>query len=734
MAVENTTSKDEALTEEEISLRAEEMAQEELRAQRARQDTLDLLANSIESKFYARAIRRKTKESQWRKSSELYLGNLSADGFVSVDRPFSETRKSSKPYHNIVANKCDIAIAQSVDMQFAGGEKNWSLGPSVNTTDPQQAEGARRMEAEIQSQLEHCAYGRKSRRAIEDRVILGTGILKGPVNTGRPYVAYEHDPATDVWYPRPTYDMNPSIEWVNPWFFYPDDTVNDFCQVGDSLEVHPSSVLDLKKLQTHPGFDPEAINEALKSSPKAYIMSSFSEYSTITNSNPYLFDDKYLLIEYHGPITRSQLDILGVEPPYESDTYEYYGEVWVVCGKVIRLELENIEASYEIPYALSVWKKDPASVFGFGSPLLMEDAQRVAREVWRMILDNASVSSGVQVAMHSQYVEPVNGEWELAPNKAWRLLDSTVDVQKALQFFEVPNITDKLMPILNLSRQFGEEESMTPMIAGGLQGAEAVDSASGALMMREASTTVLDFLSEDWDDNVTEKVIRRMYGWNMQYNPKPEIKGNYSIDVRTITEYKAAQMNLRDLERLSMEASSNPQMALMLNMDELYRARLAAMRIPYSGIVKTPEQIAEAQQAAANQPDPAMVELQLKNRELDIEEAKIALEQERMKFEMVQQQQREQWDHEEKMSANYARTVEAEARVIATQNEKDIQYLQLAAKMENEAERNAITRQIAIENNATKRFDAQMKASAKARDQLLTLEELKAKERTGSGI
>lgn len=364
----------------------------------------------------------------------------------------------------------------------------------------------------------------------------------------------------------------------------------------------------------------------------------------------------------------------------------------------------------------------------------MQDAQRVAKEVWRMILDNASLSSGVQVAMHSQYVEPVNGEWELAPNKAWRLLDSTVDVQKALQFFEVPNVTEDLIPILNLSRQFGEEESMTPMLAGGLQGAEAVDSASGALMLKEASTTVLDFLSEDWDDQVTEKVIRRMYGWNMQYNDKPEIKGNYSVDVRTMTEYKSAQMNLRDLERLSMEAASNPQLAMMLNMDELYRARLAAMRVPYSGIVKTPEQIAEAQQAAANQPDPAMMEIELKSRELDIEEAKIALEQQRMQFEIQQQQQREQWDHEEKMSANYARTVEAEARVISTQNEKEIQYLQLAAKMESEAERNRITSQIAIENNATKRFDAQMRASSKARDQLLTLEELKAKERTGSGI
>lgn len=744
MAAEDTISKDTLpveMTEEEIALLAAERVEEERKATARRQEQLDMLAAQIEKKFHERARRRKTKEQQWVECTNLYLGPLGEVGIAQGETPFSERRRSSKPYHNIVGNKCDIAIAQSVDYQFAGGEKNWSLGPEVNVKDPSLAERARLMEAEIEAQLEHCSYGRKSRRAIEDRVILGSGIVKGPVNTGKPYIAYEHDPAADIWIPRPMYENTPNIEWVNPWYFYPDDTVNDFNQCGDALQVHPSSAKDLRALRSHPGFIAEAIDEALAHAPKAYASTAFSDYTQITSSNPYLFENKYVLIEYHGPLSDDMLEALSIEPSYDAEGRDYYGEVWVVCGKVVRLELENIEASFEIPYALSTWKKDPSSVFGFGSPLLMQDAQRVAREVWRMILDNGSLSSGVQVAYHAQFVEPVNGEWQLQPNKAWRLLDSSVNVENALKFFDVPNITAQLMPILNLARQFGEEESMTPMVAGGLQGADTVDTASGALMMRENSTTVLDFLSEDWDDNVTEKVIRRMYGWNMQYGTRPEIKGNYSVDVRTITEYKSAQMNLRDLERLSMEASQNPAIGMLINLDQLSRARLAAMRIPYTGIVKSPEEVAQAQQEAANQPNPEMMklqmqqmELQLREKELQIEEAKLAMEGQRMQFEVSQQQQREMWDHEEKMSANYARTIEAEARVISTQNEKEIQLLQLAAKMEDAKERNRITQQIAVENNATKRFDAQMKANSKARDQLLVQEEQLLKRETGSGI
>lgn len=738
MVAEPMISEDEQLpepTEEEIA-EAEELIAAEAAAEAARLASLDSLARSIESKFFERAQRRKSKESEWRKSMELYLGSLANGEVLDSERPMSERKNtSSRPYYNLVANKCDIAIAQSVDMQFAGGEKNWSLTAGVTTTDPIATEGARLMDKTIQEQLERCAYGRKTRRAIEDRVIIGSGILKGPVNTGKVYNKYEPLPDSDIWVPVPAVDKQPSIEWVNPWFFYPDDTVNEFCKVENTIEVHPSSATDIKKWMSHPGFIKEALEEVLKTKPDEYLTSSYADFAFITDSNPYLFREKYMVLEFHGPIHETELEALSVErPSYEPINGEYYGEVWAVAGKVIRIELENIEASFEVPYALSVWKKDPASVFGFGSPLLMKDAQRVARETWRMILDNASLSSGPQVALHKTYVEPANGQWELAPGKAWNLLDSSIDVEKAIQFFDIPNATAQLLPILDLARTMAEEESMTPMLAGGLQGADTQESATGQLLLRESSTTVLDFLSEDWDDNVTEKVIRRMYGWNMQYNNDPAIKGNYSVDVRTATEYKNKQMYIRDLERLQMETAQNPALAMLINQEELARARLATMHIPYSSIVHSDETIAQMREQQAQQPDPAMMEMELKRAELAMKERELALKEANLQFELTQQQQREVWEHEERMSANQARMVEAQAAILKVQTEKEIKFLEMAQRMENEQERNKITSQIAVLNDSTKRFQAQADADARARDQILTLEEMKLKNQYGTGI
>ncbi len=171
---------------------------------------------------------------------------------------------------------------------------------------------------------------------------------------------------------------------------------------------------------------------------------------------------------------------------------------------MIRLQLEDIEVSFRVPYYMSSWEKDPGSAFGFGVPLMMEDAQRVVNQAWHMILDNSAMSSGPQVAMQKHLIEPANGKWELGPNQIWYLTDPQVTVDQAIQFFNVPNVTASLIPILQMAQGFSEEESQIPLITAGLGSPKTQETATGSLIVDQASTTLLDFMSEDWDDNITE--------------------------------------------------------------------------------------------------------------------------------------------------------------------------------------------------------------------------------------
>lgn len=705
-----------------------------------RLELLDSLGKKIEAKFEERAVARLPKEAEWDQSLRLYNSPLTSREFSTSDDPFgTKSNGKRRPVPNIVRTKCDTAIANQVSLQFAAGEKNWDLFPPANATDPAVTEGCRLMEKEIETQLADTKYAMQARRAMSERVILGTGVLKGPVNSGKLRVAYDQS-ASGEWIPKVTEAREPRTEWVTLWRFYPDMSVTDFSEAADAIELHPMTPLELSAYRSHPGFDRDAINRILKGDerydgikPDAYNEKFTRLTAEVWSRSPYLYKNRYQVLEYHGPVTYDELCKLGVEPTYESPTLEYYGEVWVCCGQVIRMELENIEGYCETPYSVAIWKRDPTSPFGFGHPQLLADSQRVVTQSYHMILDNASLTSGSQVAMYRKFIQPADGSYDIGPNKVWFLTDPTVQIDHAIKFFNPTNNIPNIMPVLDLARQFAEEESATSSFQG-TQSPMNQESATGALLMQHSSTTLLDYFAEEWDDQVTEKLIRRYYAWNMQYNPKNEIKGDYSVDVKSASEYKNKQMYIRDLERLSMEVANNPSMSMVVNVDELAKARLQLMHLPSNRIVKTDQEIQAAQQEAAQRPDPQMLELQVKQADAETSRMKVELEQQRMQFETQQQQQRELWEHEEKMGSNYARAQEAQAQVIKARSEAQVEILKLAQKDNEVAQRLMNDREMQQLSTNAEIFLKSMEENRKERENLLFAKELELKNKTGSGI
>lgn len=707
-----------------------------------RREMLDALADKITKKLTTRATMRAPKEAEWERAQRLYDSPLRGSNFDNYETPFAQNIKAKRrPEPNIVRSKCDIAIANSVSIQFAVGDKNWDIFPPANATDPAVTEASRLMSKEIEAQLAATQYAAHGRQSIEDRVILGSGIIKGPVNTGKRRVKYEKLP-DGTWVPRVSTDYMPQITSVSPWRFYPDLSVVNFNECSDAIETHAWSPIELSQYVDHPGFDGDAIKDILKGEgphgeavkPSAYNESLTTITAEMWARNPYMYKDKYLVMEYHGPVTYDELTKLGLNPTYESPTMEFFGEVWVCAGRVIRMELENIEGYYETPYSLSIWKRDQTSVFGYGHPLLLADPQQVITQAYHMILDNASLTSGPQVAMYKRYIEPVDGDWNLAPNKIWYLTDPNAKIEDAIKFFNPTNVIADIMPVLELARMFADEESGTPGLLGGIGSPQTQDSATGQLVVAQNSTTLLDFSAEQYSDQITEKVIRRMYSWNMQYNPNDAIKGDYMIDVKSATEYKNKQIITRDLERLSMEVMNNPAMQDVVDVGELTRARLSAMTLPSNKIVRSVEQAAQIAQQRQQQPDPAMIELQIKMAEAETKRAELQLKSDELKFQMGQQQQREMWEHEEKMGSNQARQLEAQAQVLKARSEVQVEMIQLAQKDEHFRTKLAADTEMAALGVNSQVFLEGMRAENKKIELAQTQEELRIKKKTGTGI
>lgn len=723
------------------------------KAARERAQVLETLAGSVQQKFEERSSRRSVKEAEWIDSMRLYLGNLSAQGRITTPKTYFADQAGSRPIeHNLVKQKCKTAIAQGLSAQFAGGDKNWDLVPSPSPDiDIKQAEiAAEAMEFEIEDQLNNTKYGEKCRQGYEDRVVLGTGVLKGPLPSRFAELTYElvpdpENPGATIPIPVHKVKNKPVLFRVDPWFFFPDDSVNDIDDAEDAIELHPFSRTGLVKLKQNPGFIVEAIDALLAEDVRQYTNTTFSEYASLTASGSNVFRNKYAVLEYHGPITKDQLGMLDIEPTYEAENETYFGEVWVCQGHVLRVELEALSGTFELPYAVCTWLPDPGSIFGFGLPQECRDPQRMANTALSMILTNAADSSGSIFVVNTELLDDPEGTYQFRPRKIFTTTDYTINnMDQVIKDYTVPNQTGNLVPIFQLARELGQEESGTPAIAAGMESPTVgSDSATGLALMDQNSTTVSDFYSGTWSDKITEKVIRRMYHYNMQYVRKPETLGDFEIDVRSAHDLRQNQMQVRDMEKLSVEAGQDPEVGKIVNRPNLIKARLSMMHIPNLGIIKTDAQIAEEEAAAAENPppDPVMIELQLKQEELGVRKMEaetkaqmLQLEFQKLQFEAGLNQQREAWEHEERMAANVMRGQEAQARVIEAQTMREIELIKLAAA--DEGNRAKIMADLEKHNTTTQAqlFMAGQKTQSEFAKLELTKQELVEKRRTGSGI
>ena len=94
----------------------------------------------------------------------------------------------------------------------------------------------------------------------------------------------------------------------------------------------------------------------------------------------------------------------------------------------------------------------------------------------------------------------------------------------------------------------------------------------------------------------------------------------------------------------------------------------------------------------------------------------------------------EAWDHEERMTANQARLVEAQARVAVANTERETELIKLAAKDRETALKLMSQQNIAKENNQTKAFIAGLQETRKNQENELYATELQLKASMGSGV
>ncbi len=220
------------------------------------------------------------------------------------------------------------------------------------------------------------------------------------------------------------------------------------------------------------------------------------------------------------------------------------------------------------------------------------------------MLDNAAVCAGPQIIVKKGKLIPEDNNYQLYARKVWIFSgadnESTTDAFTAVEF----NMHQaELQNIINMGVQLADAETSTPMITQGEQGS-APETVGGMQMLLNSANVVLRRLVKQFDDYVTKPHVRRYYDYNMAYNEKPEIKGDFSIDARG-----SSALLVRDIQNQAftnlLAAGANPVYGPFIDPKKLFEKALAAQHVQPQDIMKTEAQMKTEAEAAAANPQPA---------------------------------------------------------------------------------------------------------------------------------
>jgi hypothetical protein len=222
----------------------------------------------------------------------------------------------------------------------------------------------------------------------------------------------------------------------------------------------------------------------------------------------------------------------------------------------------------------------------------------------------------------------------MKPKKLWYAADDVQRVSDVFGQFSVDSHQAELDNILQLAIRFADDVTQLPLLMQGDQAPHITQTAQGMSLLYNASTVVLRRTIKFYDDYITVPLLNRFYEWNMQFNKRTDIKGDFRIIARgssTLLE-KEEQGKAYDV---AMAIAASPVWQPYTDMKKLYQMAMKAKRIQDvllpneeidANLKKQAEQIqaeAAAKQGAAAPagapPDPlAQVKIDLEHRKLDL--------------------------------------------------------------------------------------------------------------------
>lgn len=576
---------------------------------------------------------------------------------------------------NITRPRVIATAARLGDMLFPTNDRNWDLGASPNPSVPpalrqlaqQQAEAAAAREAEetgqpppplterqlasairavvgeraermrtvIDDQLQESAYADEGRDAIMDACLYGTAVLKGPFVKACQHQQY--DELAGGYRVTYTEELVPRCRHVDLWNFYP-QPCRDFEEAEHAFELHLLPPKQVRLLAKQPGFDPAAVNRLLGMAPNCGALAAgfFADRGRVRGSRPVNLAGRYPVWEYHGPVPRDMVQAFaehllaqGAVAPEQAQEllaeidddhlHEIECEVWFSLGVVLKCVMHPLRDDQPSIYKVFNLEPNPDEWAGFGIPYIMRDDQIGLDMVWHAIMLNSLMSSGPQLGVRKGALAPMapgQGGYDLSCDKpkVWALNDEVADIRQALSVFTIPNVVGDLLPVYQQIKANADEHTMAPPVTQGEETQAARGTASGLAMLMNAASIITRRFAKLWDARVTTPLVSGFYRWNMEFNPDPDIKGDYTVIPKGASHLLVRDLQAQHLQYLTATLGSNENTALYIKWGKVARLNVELLNFHADDLIYSEDEAATIRallrQQATEQPDPRMLKAQ----------------------------------------------------------------------------------------------------------------------------
>lgn len=465
-------------------------------------------------------------------------------------------------------------------------------------------ERAAAMEKVIDDQLKESG-GRGRRREswqqccrsiVKSACLYGMGILKGPLVEKaviRKYMPERDESGGLVWRERASgTELKPFFEAVSIWDIFPDPGARTGEDLRYVWQLHLMTDKDLLDLADFPGFRRDIINKYIKEhgDGDATLTSWENQVRDLNDDNMggTFLQNRYRIYERWGFLSGRDLALSGLDIAEERQGEVFSSNVWMLGDEVIKAAINPLEG-VSLPYFFYPYQQDETSFWPEGIASAMRAPQAGINAAVRAMQDNAAASSGPIFGINTAYLDGNEDPTEMRANRIFLFDKPGMTLQQMFQAVAVPSCVEHNLSLSSFWQNAADEVSTPKFNSGDGNVAGAGQTATGLSMLMGASNILLKDHIKDFDDFIISPFISALFKWNMKWNPREDIKGDFEIVASGSQSLVAREVRAQQLP-VMISYMGMPQFEPYIRPDKLFEVALEQTDLPSERIMRTEEE------------------------------------------------------------------------------------------------------------------------------------------------